>query len=145
MRTKEFLSRLEHDRIVEAIRAVEAASSAEIRVYLQRGKPGGDALLAATRKFGRLGMHKTRERNAVLIFIAPRVHKFAVVGDQAIHEKCGDRLWQGVVEKMREKFQKEKFSEAIVEGIGEIGEVLARHFPRKKGDGNELPDTIIEG
>ena len=37
-------------------------------------------------------MHKTRERNAVLIFVAPRAHKFAVVGDKAIHEKCGERI-----------------------------------------------------
>jgi uncharacterized membrane protein len=145
MRTKEFLNRLEHEKIVDAIRAVEAASSAEIRVYLQRGKLELDPLPAAKRKFDQLGMHRTRQHNAVLIFIAPRVHKFAVVGDKAIHEKCGDILWRSVVGKMREKFQKEKFSEAIVEAIGDIGAVLAEHFPRHHGDANELPDDIIEG
>ena len=40
MRTKDFLNRLEHDRIVDAIRAAEAASSAEIRVYIERGRTG---------------------------------------------------------------------------------------------------------
>ncbi|HXM74516.1 MAG TPA: TPM domain-containing protein, partial [Chthoniobacterales bacterium] len=89
MRTKEFISKLDHDRIVKAIQEAESKTSAEIRVYLQRGKLADDAVNAARKRFQKLGMHKTAERNAVLIFVAPRAHKFAVVGDQAIHEKCG--------------------------------------------------------
>src|SRR5207247_8100407 len=88
MRTREFLSKLEHDRIVQAIREAESKTSGQIRVYVQRGKLNADPLTAAQKKFHRLGMHKTSERNAVLIFVAPRAHKFAVVGDKAIHEKC---------------------------------------------------------
>ncbi|MEP6586887.1 MAG: TPM domain-containing protein, partial [Candidatus Udaeobacter sp.] len=95
-------------------------------------------------KFHRLGMHKTRQRNAVLIFVAPRVHKLAIVGDNAIHEKCGDEFWQRVVERMRPHFQNEKFSDALVEAIKEVGSVLARHFPKTVRDTNELPDDIIE-
>src|SRR2546430_1972515 len=68
---------------------------------------------SALRKFQRLDMHKTRERNAVLIFVAPRAHKFAVIGDKAIHEKCGDVFWQQVTENMRTHFQNEKFSHAL--------------------------------
>src|SRR5207302_6807427 len=142
MRTKEFLSRLEHDRIVQAIRDAEAKTSGEIRVYIQRGKLAGDPLTAAQKKFRRLGMHRTADRNAVLIFIAPRAHKFAVVGDKAIHEKCGDEFWQRVVDEMRAHFQNEKFSHALVETIQEIGKVLASHFPKTATNRNELPDEI---
>src|SRR5947199_9615189 len=131
MRTKEFLSRLEHDRIVGAIREAESKTSSQIRVYVQRGKVSVDPLIAAQKKFQRLGMHKTRERNAVLIFVAPRAHKFAVVGDKAIHEKCGEKFWQQVVDQMRAHFQSERFSRAIVEALVEIGEILAAHFPKK--------------
>src|SRR5207248_3195056 len=113
MRTKEFLSRLEHDRIVGAIREAESKTSSQIRVYVQRGKLSADSLIAAQKKFQRLGMHKTRERNAVLIFVAPRAHKFAVVGDKAIHEKCGEQFWQHLVDGMRGHFQNEKFSCAL--------------------------------
>src|SRR6516225_11662157 len=101
MRTREFLSKLEHDRIIQAIRDAESKTSGEIRVLIQRGKLKSDPLVAARRKFLRLGMHKTREHNAVLIFVAPRVHKLAVVGDDAIHSRCGDQFWQRVAEKMR--------------------------------------------
>jgi uncharacterized membrane protein len=144
MRTKEFLSRLEHDRIVQAIREAESKTSSQIRVYVQRGKLSADPLIAAQKRFHRLGMHKTRERNAVLIFVAPRAHKFAVVGDQAVHEKCGGEFWQRLIEAMRAHFQNEKFSRALVETIEETGKTLAAHFPKKLTGGNELPDDIIE-
>src|SRR5215472_1438605 len=125
MRTREFLSKLEHDRILEAIRKAESKTSGEIRVLIQRGKLKSDPLVAAERKFQRLGMHKTREHNAVLIFVAPRVHKLAVVGDQGIHEKCGDQFWKRVVEKMRTHFHSEHFSVALIDAIHEIGAELA--------------------
>src|SRR6266705_5438654 len=93
----------------------------------------------------RLQMHKTQQRNAVLIFVAPRAHKFAVVGDKAIHEKCGDEFWQRIVEGMRTHFQNEKFSHALVEAIQEIGKMLAAHFPKTSANADELPDQIAEG
>ena len=143
MRTKEFLSKLEHDRVVDAIRQAESKTSGEIRVYVQRGKLKTDPLIVAQKKFQRLQMHKTQARNAVLIFVAPREHKFAVVGDQAIHEKCGDEFWQRVVEGMRTHFQNEKFSHALIEAINEIGKLLAAHFPKTSANINELPDDVI--
>src|SRR5262245_40485348 len=144
MRTKEFLSKLEHDRITAAIRQAESKTSGEVRVLIQRGKLNGDPLVAAQQKFHRLGMQKTGERNAVLIFIAPRAQKLAVVGDNAIHEKCGAELWQRIVDRMRTHFQKEEFTDALVETIDEIGNVLSSYFPRTQRDANELPDDVIE-
>jgi uncharacterized membrane protein len=145
MRSREFLSKLEHDRIVRAIREAESKTSGEIRVYVQRGKLNADPLIVAQKQFQKLQMDRTQERNAVLIFIAPRVHKFAVVGDKAVHEKCGDEFWQRIVEGMRAHFQNEKFSHALVEAIKEIGKVLAAHFPRMSKSADELPDDIVQG
>jgi uncharacterized membrane protein len=144
MRAREFLSKLEHDRIVDAIREAESNTSGEIRVYVQRGKLNADPLVVAQKKFHRLQMHKTQERNAVLIFVAPRAHKFAIVGDKAIHEKCGEEFWQRIVHAMRTHFANEKFSHALVEAIREIGNVLAAHFPKGPTSLNQLPDEIAE-
>jgi uncharacterized membrane protein len=144
MRTKEFLSKLEHDEIVRAIREAESKTSGQIRVFIQRGKLEGDPLIAAQKKFHRLGMHKAPERNAVLIFVAPRAHKFAVVGDKAIHEKCGEELWQRLVDQMREHFRNEKFSHALVEAIEEAGKALAAQFPRTSTS-SDIRDDIAEG
>src|SRR5205807_7618199 len=131
MRTREFLSNLEHDRIVQAIREAESKTSGEIRVFLQRGKLSADPVVAAQKKFHQLRMHKTQERNAVLIFVAPRAHKFAVVGDKAIHEKCEEQFWQHLVDGMGVHFRNEKFTDALVDTIEEAGKTLASQFPKR--------------
>jgi uncharacterized membrane protein len=145
MRTHRFLGQLDHDRIVSAIKAAESKTSGQIRIYLQRGKFEEDALSRAQKKFLELGMQKTRERNGVLIFVAPRVQKFAVIGDEGIHQKCGAQFWEELVEKMRKHFQREEFTEALVESIEAPGQLLARYFPRTGASANELPDEIVEG
>jgi uncharacterized membrane protein len=145
MRTKEFLSKLEHRLIVQAIRAAEANTSGEIRLYLHRGELKEDSVAAAQREFLRLGMDKTQDHNGVLIYIAPRAQEFAVIGDEEIHRRCGEQLWQRLADKMSEHFGNERFSDGLVEAIRDLGGVLAQHFPRKTVNPNELPDDVIEG
>jgi uncharacterized membrane protein len=145
MRTHRFLQRLDHNRITQAIRKAEGRTSGQIRVFVQRGEFEDDALPRAQRKFLQLGMHKTRDRNAILIFVAPRAHKHAVVGDVGVHEKCGSEFWQKVVMGMREYFQKQEFNRAIIHAINEVGKVLTLHFPRTADTINELPDEVAQG
>jgi uncharacterized membrane protein len=145
MRTKTFLNQLDHDRIVRAIKEAEAKTSGEIRIYVQRGELEGDALDHAQKRFRQLGMEQTRERNGVLIYVAPRARKFAVIGDEGVHKKCGVEFWEGLVNKMREHFECEEFTDALVEAIESAGQLLARYFPKSSDRGNELPDSIVEG
>lgn len=144
MRTKDFLGRLDHDRIVSAIAAAERTTSGEIRVFIQRGAVERDAYAFAEWKFQQLGMQTTAERNAVLILVAPRAQKFAVVGDEGVHQKCGAEFWEQLVSDMRAHFAKEEFTEALVKGIEETGKLLARYFPHREDDRNELPDFVVE-
>lgn len=141
MKLKEFLSQLEHDKIVAAIRTAEAKTSGEIRVFLSRHQPE-DAVAAAQTQFERLKMHQTKQRNGVLIFVAPAAHKFAVVGDSGVHAKCGDAFWRTVADEMSTRFKKGDFTSGILHAIEKAGSLLAEHFPCKPGDKNELPDDI---
>ena len=145
MRTKDFMAQLEHKRVVGAIAAAESTTSGEIRVFIQRGELADDALPLAEKKFLELGMDKTAERNAILILVAPRAQKFAVIGDEGVHKKCGPEFWQRLVETMRAHFKRDAFTDAIVEAIESAGRLLAEHFPRLSADHNELPDDVIEG
>lgn len=141
MHTKQFLQQIDHERLVKAIEQAESLSSAEIRVFVTR-KCVDDPVAAATEQFHKLDMHKTALRNGVLIFVAPQSQKFAILGDQAIHARCGDDFWQQVAQAMAGHFRQGHFTEAIQHGIAQAGHLLARHFPRGQGDVNELPDTI---
>lgn len=144
MRTRDFIDTLDNERIVAAIQQAELLSSGEIRVHIERGALAGDPLEAATRKFQQTGMHKTRQRNAVLLFVAPRAQKFAIVGDEGVHQKCGEEFWGRITDTMRDHFRNARYTDALVDAINEVGRILAEHFPRQPDDTNELPDSVIE-
>lgn len=142
METKRFIGLLDDQAIQKAIAAAEKKSSGEIRVYISH-QERADGLAFARRRFLKLVMHRTRERNAVLIYIAPRSQQFAVIGDEGIDKHCGEQFWLSVVEKMRSRFQSGQFTEAVIEAIQTTGNRLAEFFPRQPDDRNELPDTVI--
>ena len=141
MRPRHFLKQIGHDDVVAAIRAAEQRTSGQIRVFISH-KPVEDPVAAAQAAFMRLGMEKTRDRNAVMIFLAPRTHKFAVIGDAGVHEKCGDAFWSELARAMTEHFRKSEFTRGILHGVQTAGALLAQHFPRRPDDRNELPDSI---
>jgi uncharacterized membrane protein len=141
MKAKEFLTQLEHDAIVKAIGEAESKTSGEIRIFISHKQPD-DPVSAAQKAFTHLGMHKTREKNGVLIFVAPRVRKFAIIGDTAVHARCGDEFWKEVAHEISTHFRQGQFTEGILHGIRRAGKLLAEHFPRHPGDKNQLPDDI---
>ncbi len=145
MKVTRFTASVDHDRVTTAIREAEARSTGEVRVHVSSARTD-DPEKAAAAVFTRLGMAATRERNGVLIYIAPESRRFAIIGDLAIHERCGGEFWRDVAQAMAEDFRSGRFTDGIVKGVGRTGDALARHFPRsaQQGDVNELPDTVSE-
>jgi uncharacterized membrane protein len=143
--TKRFLSTLDQDRIVAAIRTAEDRSHGEVRVHVSN-KAVEDVQGAAKVQFEKLGMTNTERRNGVLIFVAPRSQNFAVLGDQGIHERCGETFWTDVAAAMQDDFRAGNFTDGLVKGVARAGDVLAEHFPRTEGttDKNELADDVTE-
>lgn len=143
MDPRDFFQHIDDEEIVAAIRAAEARGRGEIRVHVT-SESVGDAQAAAIEAFDALGMAATAEGNGVLIYVAPRTHDFAVIGDRCVHEHCGEGFWREVADAMREHFRGGRFTEGIVAGVARTGDVLARFFPRVAGrdDRNELPDSI---
>jgi uncharacterized membrane protein len=138
-----FIKRLDHPKIEAAIARAESLTSGEIRVAVIH-EPAGNPLAKAQEIFMRLGMARTKNRNAVLIMVAPSSQTFAVVGDVGVHEKCGGLFWQELTSAMSGFFKRGDFTAGLREGIERAGDLLAAHFPRRPNDENELPDTVIE-
>ena len=130
MHPKKFIKQLPHDTLVGAIREAEQKTSGQIRVLISH-KSVADPVAAAQKEFVRLSMTQSPERNGVLIFVAPRSHQFAVIGDEAVHAKCGDEFWRKLVETMSGYFRKSEFTPGIIHGVQKAGELLAEHFPRR--------------
>jgi uncharacterized membrane protein len=136
---------IEVDRVEEAVRAAERSTSGEIRVALARFYFWGDARRAAERAFARLHMERTRQRNGVLIFIAPRQRALAIVGDRGIHERVGDAFWRAIVAATADAFHAGELTAGLVRAVEAVGQALATHFPPVATDVNELPDSVVVG
>ena len=87
-------------------------------------------------------MTKTDALNGVLIYLATRDRKFAVLGDVGINEKVPEGFWNDVVEILGTHFKRNEFAEGISAAAIKIGEKLKAYFPHQADDKNELPDGI---
>ena len=130
MHPRAFSKKLRHSEIVSAIREAETKTTGQIRLLISPAHIE-DAVAAAQKEFTRLRMDQSPERNGVLIFVAPRSRKFAVIGDQAVHARCGDEFWRQLAAAMSGHFRQGDFSGGIAHGVQKAGELLAEHFPKK--------------
>lgn len=128
-------------QIVEAIRQAELKTSGEIRVHIQQ-KCGGNSLNDAWKTFRKLGMHRTKDKNAVLLFIAQSSHRFAIIGDEGIHCHVGDLFWDKTRDNLAQAFLQDQFKEGIISAVHEIGDQLKIFFPAAADDKNELSNTV---
>lgn len=136
-----FFSEEEEKQIIAAIETAELQTSGEIRVHLTR-KAGENVLEDALRIFQKLGMHKTAQRNGVLILLAPEARQFAIIGDEGIDQVVPADFWQTERDIMQDYFRRQAYGEGISKVIAQIGEKLKTFFPRQDDDINELSDEI---
>ena len=143
---KEFFSKEENDKIIAAIRHAEERTSGEVRVFVERKCKFIDPLDRAREIFAELKMQNTKDRNAVLVYVAIRDRQLAIFGDSGINAKTGEAYWKQEVDKMISSFNQECYADGISDCVRDIGLALQTYFPYdKETDKNELPDEIIFG
>jgi uncharacterized membrane protein len=145
-RRKPLLDAASSEQVVASIRAAEARTTGEIRVYLESKCLYVDAMHRAEELFLQLGMYQTRHRNAVLVYVALTDHQFALYGDVAIYEAGGSGLWEEAAEALRNRLAEGDITGGLCGCINLLGTALAAHFPPDPAvSKNELPDEIVFG
>jgi uncharacterized membrane protein len=128
-------------RIEQAIAQAELQTSAEIRVHIE-DECTDTALDRAVYVFTSLKMHETAQRNGILIYIAMENRKAAVIGDKGIHEKVAPSYWNDELHLMLEAFKNNQHELGICRIVENMGRLLARHFPIRLDDVNELSNKV---
>lgn len=141
---RDFFSKEEEQQIQQAIKNAELDTSGEIRIHIENKCPG-DVMDQSAYVFKKLEMHKTRLRNGVLIYLAIKNRKFAIIGDQGINAVVSENFWDDIKQNMLNHFRDGEFTNGLTEAIREAGKALQDHFPYKKDDVNELSDDISFG
>ncbi len=137
-----FLDKESQRRVVEAIGVAEKCTSGEIRVHVEPTCKCGNPYERAVEVFNKLEMYATEARNGVLIYVAYKSRKFAIIGDEGINRKVGINFWVGEKDILAEYLKAGQVADGLCEVIKMIGENLSKHFPYQKDDVNELSDEI---
>ncbi|MCR5660203.1 MAG: TPM domain-containing protein [Bacteroidales bacterium] len=135
------LNHEEDQRVVEAIKQAELNTSGEIKVHIEN-RCKGNVEERSLFVFNHLKMSETQQRNGVLIYLAVKDHKFAILGDEGINNVVGDGFWTDVKDLMLSHFKEGHFAEGLEQGIMRCGEKLKTYFPYQSNDVNEIPDEI---
>ena len=132
----------EQQRIVEAIRQAEKATSGEIRVHVEAHCAHADPVQRAIEVFAQLGMQQTKDQNGVLFYLAHADRKFAIVGDKGIDANVPAGFWESTRNILRSHFASGAYAEGLSQGILLAGQQLKQYFPYASDDTNELADDI---
>jgi uncharacterized membrane protein len=139
---KDFFNDAEKDAIVAAIRKVEIHTSGEIRVHIDN-RCDEDAYERAVKVFQFLKMDQTAFRNGVLIYIAVKDRKFAIIGDEAIYQKVDSNFWSAIANRLHNEFIENHFAQGVLNAIESVGQTLIKYFPDvDELERNDLPDDI---
>jgi len=145
MKASDFFSEDEKRLIMDTIRRAEEKTSGEICVHVELSCAKEDVRDCAAEAFARLGIHKTKLRNGVLIYFAINDRRFAILGDAGINAVVPPGFWEDVKELMSSYFRQQRFAEGLIEGIKRIGDKLKEFFPISTDDINELSNEVSFG
>ncbi|MCB0770086.1 MAG: TPM domain-containing protein [Flavobacteriales bacterium] len=139
-----FLTDAEKKQVKAAIAAAELRTSGEIRVHLE-DHIEEDVLDHAAFVFEELDMHRTRDRNGVLIYLSVVDRKVAVIGDAGINAVVPEGFWTDVVAILKLHLAAGHHGQGIAEAVHHVGEKLVSFFPLLHDDTDELPNEISYG
>lgn len=101
-------------------------------------------LRAAKVAFVDNGVHRTRDRAGVLVYVSLLEHRVQLLGDAGVHKLVGDEGWRKYTDRVAHGL-KSHDPDALVGVVHELGKVLAAAFPPGRENPNELPDAVRVG
>ena len=141
---RKILNNEEDRQVVNAIRQAELNTSGEIKVHIEN-HCRGDVEQRSIVVFNKLKLNETHLRNGVLIYLAVRDHKFAILGDEGINNVVESDFWNDIRNLMADAFKEGRFADGLEQGIMRCGEKLKTYFPYQTDDINEISDEISYG
>lgn len=114
-----------------------------LRLLISRKAAELAAQARAYQLFAERGLHGTRGRTALLIFVSELEHRVVLLGDHSIDQALGRAGWQGYVDALVARIRAGQAREGILDLLAQLEPQLAAVAPRGEGDVNELPDAPL--
>jgi putative membrane protein len=99
----------------------------------------------ALQLFAERGLHGTRGRTALLIFVSELERRVVLLGDRTLDAELGPGGWNEHVELLTSRIREGRAKQGLLEVLERLGPRLSSLAPRQADDENELPDAVLRG
>ena len=133
-------------RIEEAVRRSERLHEGELKFAMEGGLELSPLLKGVTPRqralevFSQLRVWDTERNSGVLVYLQLVDRDIEIVADRGISAKVRQDEWEAICRQMEAAFRAGEFERGALAGIEEITALLARHFPPRGDNPDELPD-----
>ena len=125
----------------DCIVSFECTTRCELRIHIEE-ENDTPVLDRAAFVFDHLGMRKTKERNALLIYIQIYPSALAIIGDIGINNHVNSSDWEYWKNTMIESFKKNEYLNGVASVTKAMAEKLKVAYPWNESDIDELSNTI---
>lgn len=135
--------------IERAITDSEFSHRGELRFVAEADLPlrallrGQSARERAIEVFALLGVWDTEENSGVLIYVQLVDRRVEIVADRGITARVPQSDWDAICRRLEQAYRSGAFESGTLAAIGEVGDLLRRHFPAAATNPNELPDQPL--
>ena len=88
-------------------------------------------------------MWDTEENSGVLIYLQMVDRRIEIVADRGINRMVQQSEWDAICRHMENEFRAGRFEAGTLAAIGEVTELLAKHFPPLSANPDELPNRPV--
>ncbi len=136
-------------RIEAAVAQSERQHRGELRFALEADLNSRALLKGITPRqraievFSQLRVWDTEENSGVLIYVQLIDRDIEIVADRGINARVAQAEWEAICQRMESEFRADRFEAGALLGIDEVTALLARHFPAREANPNEMPDKPV--
>lgn len=135
--------------IGDAVAAGEKAHRGELRFVVEGALPLSalwrdlSARQRAVELFSEQRVWDTEENTGILIYVQLVERKVEILADRGIAACVPQAEWDAICLLMEANFGRGEWRQGALEAVARAGELLARHFPARPRNPNELPDQPL--
>jgi putative membrane protein len=113
------------------------------RFFLSDRRMDREVRERSIRAFHQHGLHNTVDETGILFLISLLEKKVYILADKGIYQKINQSDLDGYASAVAAGIARNRTAESLCESIRTIGADLAKYFPPRNNDRNELTDSII--
>lgn len=147
--SKRFFNRQDQCIIAQAVTDAEHGHVGEIQVVIEGHIPANQAYFQnvqarARQLFAELGVWDTEYNSGVLLYINLCEKAVEIVIDRGIKGATAQEDWTEICHLITMDLQQQKYREAVVQGLLNIGEILNQYYASYAEDkDNEISNTPL--